>query len=409
MTPRRVAITGVGAVSALGTSASETWARLLEGESGLRPITRFDPGRFASRLAGEVDEARMALRRGRLDFEMRQMASFVRFAVHAGEAALDDARAEAVGADRGAICMGVAMGGLPNIEAGVLRQERAGPRKTTPFLIPSLIPSMAASMLAFRTAFTGPQLTFAGACAAGGQAIGRALELIRRGDCDWALAGGAEAVVTPITFSGFEAMRLISTGGDPSATPRPFDRRRDGFIVGEGAAVFYLESLERAAARGATPYAELRGAATNSGGTDLVVQDPDAIARCMSAAICDAGLTPDNIDAVYAQGSGTVLGDAAELEAMRATFHRRAIPITSVKAQLGYTFAANGPLSVLAAMMALRTRVLSATRNFEAADSANRSVDIVTANRSFGARYCLINALGFGGVNSSLVVSSYLG
>jgi len=406
---RRVVVTGIGVASALGCAVPEAWGRLLRNESGLKPISRFDAGRFGSRLAGEVDDAKVVLRRGPYDFEMRRMASFVRFAVYAGEAALDDARFsfDAAGSEAGAIFLGVAMGGLPNIEAGVLRQESRGPGKTSPFLIPSLIPSMAAGMLAMRCAFTGPQFTFAGACAAGGQAIGAALDAIRRGDCGWALAGGSEAVTTPITFSGFEAMHALSLGGDPAATPRPFDRRRDGFIVGEGAAVFLLESLERARARGAAIHGEIRGAATTTGALDITVQAPSAIARCMTGAIRDAGLSPAEIDALYAQGSGMVRGDDVELEAIGGVFGPKAPPITSIKAHTGYTFAANGPLNVMAALMALRDRTLSPTRNHAEAEAD--WADVVTSARPFAARHCLINALGFGGVNSSLVVSSLSG
>jgi 3-oxoacyl-[acyl-carrier-protein] synthase II len=406
---RRAVITGAGAICALGATPSEIWERLVDGETGLKPISRFDAGRFASRLAGEIDDSRVELRSGALDFEMRRMASFVRFAVHAGEAALADAGFGLGGLpDRGAIHLGVAMGGLPNIEAGILRQESRGPLKTSPYLIPSLIPSMAVSMLALRNGFAGPQMTFAGACAAGSQAIGGALDAIRRGDCLWVLAGGSEAVTTPITFSGFEAMHAVSVGGDPSAAPRPFDRRRDGFIVGEGAAAFMIESLERARSLGRTIYAEISGVGSSTGAADLVVQTPDSVARCMMSAIRDAGLAPDDIDGIYAQGSGS-RGDDVELEAIRRVFGQRRDappPITSIKAHTGYTFAANGPLNVLAAVMALRAKTLSPTRNFEKADFGDGTVDVVTSRRPFAARHCLVNALGFGGVNSSLVVSS---
>lgn len=406
---QRVVVTGIGVVSALGLTAAEVWDRLLRKESGLKPISRFDAGRFGSRLAGEVDEAKLALRRGAYDFEMRRMASFVRFAVHSGEAALEDARFrfDAAGSEAGGIFLGVAMGGLPNIEAGVLRQESRGPAKTSPFLIPSLIPSMAAGMLAMRCAFAGPQFTFAGACAAGGQAIGAAMDAIRRGERDWALAGGSEAVTTPITFSGFEAMHAVSLGGDPDTAPRPFDRRRDGFIVGEGAAVFLLESLERARRRGAAIYGEIRGAATTSGALDLTVQSPSAIMRCMAGALRDAGLAPAEIGAIYAQASGMVRGDDVELEAIGGVFGPKAPPLTSIKAHTGYTFAANGPLNVMAALMALRTGTLSPTRNH--AEPEADWADVATTARPLAADHCLINAFGFGGVNSSLVVSSFSG
>ncbi len=405
---QRAVVTGIGGVSALGVSVTELWRRLVLGETGVRRVSRFETGRFISSLAAEVDDALVVLSEGRFDFEMRRMALFVRFAVAAGEAALADAKLciDEASAESGAVHVGVSMGGLPNIEAGILRQESKGPRKTTPFLIMSLIPSMAASMLAQRAGFTGRQLTFAGACAAGSQALGAALEAVRRGEQAWVLAGGAEAVTTPITFSGFEAMRVLSRCDDPALAPRPFDRNRDGFIIGEGAALFVIEELQRARARGAMIYGEISGTATSTGLDGLILQTPESIAACVRAAIRDARLEPDDIDAVYAQGCGLVQGDRAELEALRAVFGRRMPPLISIKAQTGYTFAANGPLSVLAALMTLHTRTLSPTRNFEHADDEFGTLDIVTAPRAFAGRHCLVNATGFGGVNAALVVSS---
>jgi 3-oxoacyl-[acyl-carrier-protein] synthase II len=404
----RAVVTGIGGVSALGVSVTEIWKQLRLGQTGVRPISRFAADRFVSRLAAEVDDARVVLSEGPFDFEMRRMALFVRFAVAAGEAALADAKLSVNGGSvqSGAVHVGVSMGGLPNIEAGIMRQESKGPRKTTPFLIMSLIPSMAASMLAQRIGFTGRQLTFAGACAAGNQALGAALEAIRRGEHRWVLAGGAEAVTTPITFSGFQAMRLLSRADDPALAPRPFDRGRDGFVIGEGAALFVVEELELARARGATIYGEISGTASSTGADGLILQAPESIAACIRAAIRDAQLEPKDIDAVYAQASGLVRGDRAEVEALRAVFGSRMPALTSIKGQTGSTFAAHGPLSVLAALMALHTRTLSATRNFEHADEELGALDVVTAPRAFAGRHCLVNTTGFGGVNAALVISS---
>ena len=405
---RRAVVTGAGVVCAVGTTVPDVWDRLRRGDTGVRPISRFATDRFTSRIAAQVDETQVVLREGPFDFEMRRMALFVRFAVAAGEAALAEAQISLPrgSAAEGAIFVGVSMGGLPNIEDGILRQESRGPRKTTPYLIMSLIPSMAASMLAQRAGFGGRQLTYGGACAAGSQALGAALEAIRRDEHAWVLAGGAEAVTTPITFSGFEAMRALTRGGDPTRSPRPFDHARDGFCIGEGAAMFVLEELEQAKARGRTLYGEITGAATSTATEGITLQAPESIAACIAAAIRDANLAPADIDCIYAQGSGLVRGDRAELEALRAVFGPRVPPLTSIKAQTGYTFAANGPLSVLAALMALRSKTLSPTRNFACADEDLGGFDIVTAARPLAGRHCLVNAIGFGGVNASLVVSS---
>jgi 3-oxoacyl-[acyl-carrier-protein] synthase II len=404
----RAVVTGVGVVSALGVTVDDVWTKLLRGETAVQPISRFASDRFTSRLAAEVDDTQLVLQPHQLDFEMRRMALFVRFAVAAGEAALADARLAMNGgpAADGAVFSGVSMGGLPNIEAGILHQELRGPHKTTPYLIMSLIPSMAASMLAQRSAFAGKQLTFAGACAAGSQALGAALESIRRADHTWVLAGGSEAVTTPITFSGFEAMRAVSRGDDARLVPRPFDARRDGFIIGEGAAFFVVEERGRAQGRGAAIHGEISGAATATGTGGFTLQTPESIASCIAAAIRDAGLKPDDIDCVYAQSSGLIRGDRAEMEALLRVFGKRQLPVTSIKAQTGYAFAANGPLSIMAALRALRTGELSPTRNFAKADDDLPPFDIVIEPRRFTGRHCLVNAVGFGGVNASLVVSS---
>lgn len=217
-------------------------------------------------------------------------------------------------------------------------QERRGPRRTTPFLIPSLIPNMAASMIALRHRMGDVQQTIAGACASGSQAIGEAMRAIRDGVCDWVLAGGAEAVTTPITYSGFEAMRALCLADDPTRAPRPFDAARDGMIVGEGAAAFVLEEESRARARGAPILGRIVGYATNSGAPDLSAISVEDAVRSMRGALDDAELTPDDIDGIFAQSSGMISGDAAELAAIQTVFgaggagrlspRSRAIPAT---------------------------------------------------------------------------------
>lgn len=419
MAARRCVVTGIGVATPLGTGLPEVWDALLAGRSGIAGVTRFDAGRFACRLAGEVDDALLDLVRGPYAFEIRRMSAFVRHALHAaGRALLDGGLLDgglAGGPEGGgplppdgAIFMGVAMGGLPSIEAGVLKQESRGPRKTTPFLIPSLIPNMAAGMTALRYGFRGPQYTAAGACASGAQALGQALGAIRSGACRWALAGGAEAVTTPITWSGFEAMRALSLSPDPDRTPRPFDRSRDGLIPGEGAAVFLLEERSHAEARGAAIRGELSGYATNSGCGDEITGIPVAdTAACMAAALADAGIGPADVGCVFAQASGQPRGDAAELEAVRQVFAPggRLPPVTSLKGHTGYLFAANGPMNAAASILAMRDGLLPATRNLEALDPGFEDMDVLSAPRRSRPRHCLVNAFGFGGINASLVLS----
>lgn len=415
---RGVVVTGMGVLCSLGPCAEDLWEGLVKGRSGIGALTRFDPARFRSRLAGQIDEAAVAFAPGPLQFEVKRMSEFVRYALFAADRAIEDSGLAVATAPRdarsgaepggGAVYLGVAMGGLPSIEAGVLRQERRGARKTSPFLIPSLVPNMAASMIALRHGIEDEQLTFAGACASGGQALGHALRAIRSGARNWAIAGGTEAVTTPITYSGFEAMNALSRSADPSTAPRPFDRERDGMIVGEAAAVFVLEERAHAEARGAAIHGELTGYATNSGGVDLIGVSARHAARCMHDALTDAAIDAEAIDCVFAQASGLRQGDAAELEAVRAVTARggRRRPIvTSIKGHTGYTFAANGPMNLAAALLALRHQTAPGTLNFEEPDTPFADIDIARAPRSGELRHCLINAFGFGGINTSLVVS----
>jgi 3-oxoacyl-[acyl-carrier-protein] synthase II len=413
---RRVVITGMGVVCPLGATVDELWQGLIAGRSGVGPVTRFDPSRFRCRHAAQIDDAGVRFAPGPLDFELARMTAFVRNAVFAADRALDDsclARASgeaAAGAwpPGGAIFLGVAMGGLPAIEAGVLRQEQLGPRKTTPLLIPSLIPNMAASMIALRHRIEQPQTTVSGACASGSQALGHAMRAIQSGTCTWALAGGTEAVTTPITYSGFEAMRALSPCAEPDATPRPFDRRRDGMIVGEAAAVFVLEDRGHAEARGAAIHGELTGYATTSGGDAIAGSTAGAIARCMAVALADAALDPGAIDCVFAHASGMARGDAAELEAIRAVMPAtgRAPIVTSIKGHIGYTFAATGPMNLASAVLALRHQRVPPTRNFEQADAPFVDMAIAREPRQAEVRHCLINTYGFGGINANVIVSS---
>lgn len=409
-------VTGVGVLCALGPTADDMWKHLLAGRSGIAPLTRFDPARFHSRLAGEVDDALVTPSPGPFAFEFRRMSAFVRYALYAADRAVEDSGLSAAGAGRrtdreglppgGGVFLGVAMGGLPSIEAGVLRQERAGVRRTSPFLIPSLIPNMAASAIALSHGIEDEQTTVAGACASGCQAIGQAVRAIRSGHRTWALAGGSEAVTTPITYSGFQAMRVLSRSDDPESTPGPFDRDRDGMVVGEAAAVFVLEDRDHAEARGAQMYGELTGYASNSGADITGVSVPD-VTRCMGGALADAGTAPDAIDCVFAQAAGMVQGDAAEAAAIRAlTARARRRPVvTSIKGHTGYTFAANGPMNLAAALMALRHQTVPPTLGRGRPDPAFDGIDLAFEARSLPLRHCLINAFGFGGINASLVAS----
>jgi 3-oxoacyl-[acyl-carrier-protein] synthase II len=303
--------------------------------------------------------------------------------------------------------LGVSTGGLDEMENAVLRQEARGPRKVSPYQITAMLPNMAASLIALRHHYRGPQYTISGACASGTQALGQAFHAIRSGQIHWSLAGGCDAILTPIAFSSFEAMRMLSRTADGDATPRPFDTQSDGIIVGEGAAIYVLEEGERARRRGARIYAEISGYGTCSGGDRIALQSVADFTRCMRLTVADARLQPSDIDCVYAQAAGIRQGDKSELAACRSFFagaNGRPV-ITSIKGHLGHTFAASGPLNVAAAIGALAGHGVQPTRNLRSALPEYGDLALQPTAGAAAVRHCLINTYGFGGINAGLVVS----
>ncbi len=411
--PQQVCITGTGVVSPLGASVPGIWSRLLAGCSAIGPLRRFDASRFSCQLAAEVVDADLDFGDAPYAHEMKRMDRFVQYAAAAARDAFASSGLLAEGAcpPDGGVFIGVGTGGLPHLEAGVLLQEARGPRKVSPYLIPSLISNMAASMIALNHGFRGPQYTIAGACASGNQAIGQAVQAIRGGYMKWALAGGTEAAITPIGYSGLQAMHALTATPEARATPRPFDQRCDGMVVGEGAAVFVLEERAHAEARGATIHAELRGYATCSGGTQITLQATEDITRCMTLTLRDAGLDAADIGCVYAQAAGLVKGDESELEALQNVFAKQGArpAVTSIKGHVGHTFAASGPLNLLASIETLRTNRIPPTLHLDTVAPQYADVDVVRETRDRDAGHCLINSFGFGGVNASLIVSRYDG
>jgi len=401
---RDVVITGAGVVSALGNTRTLFVERLFAGRSGVREITRFDATRFRSRLAGEADPAGLdAAASGAFGHEIARMDRFVRYSVIASRAACTESD---IGNGHGTppggvVCVGVGMGGLPHIENGILLQESQGVRRTRPYLIPSLIPNMAAAMISLDLGFEGAQYTFSSACASGTQALGEAFHSIRRGQRKWALAGGTEAVITPITYSGFQAIHALSCRND-AVTPRPFDCGRDGMVVGEGAAMFVLEDAEHAAARAAVPLGRVTGYATTSGGGGITLRSSEAAGRCMAEALEDAGARAEDLDVIFAQAPG-MSHDDRELAAIRTVFNSTRPAITSPEGHLGHTFAASGPLSLAAVLGAFERQEIPPTLNLDTPDVGFEQMDLVSQRRASRVDRCLINSFGFGGINASLV------
>jgi 3-oxoacyl-[acyl-carrier-protein] synthase II len=400
----------MGCVTPVGNSAESYWDALVQGVSGVRLISRFDPERFACRLAAEVDSDQLPRWRGRYAHELRRTDPFVRYALAASEQAFADAAVtpEAARQRSGGLFFGVAMGGLGSIEAGVLLQEASGPRKTSPYLIPSLIPNMAASMVALRLGLDAPQQTFVGGCASGLQAIGEAAYWIGHRGLDWALCGGAEAVITPITYSGFQAMGALSPATEWKPTPKAFDRSRDGMVVGEGAAMLLVEELETARRRGARIYAEVTGFATRTVTQQAFVQHSGETTRCMEDTLHAAGVEPAEVGCVYAHAGG-LAGDASEMQALDAVFSDRGCQplVTSTKGSIGYTFGACGPLDTVAAAMAIHTRTVSPTLYFEATEPEYERLQVVAETTAAEVDHCLVNSFGLGGVTSSLLLSRH--
>ncbi|MCG8459308.1 MAG: beta-ketoacyl-[acyl-carrier-protein] synthase family protein [Holophagales bacterium] len=400
----RVVISGVGVGSPIGCTHREFLRRLFAGRSGIGPLRRFDAGPFRSSLAAELSRDHLETASGPLAHEIQRMDRFVHLALAAARQAMDDSGRPGDDPSRGGVFLGLGMGGLPHMEGGVVRQGTRGPRKTTPYLIPSLIPSMAAGMISLDLGVEGCQQTFASACSSGSQALGEAVHAIRTGRVDWALAGGTEAVITPITFSGFEAMRALALTDDPERAPLPLDSRRNGMVVGEGAAVFVLESAAGAGRRDARPRAAMTGYATVSGGDGILMRSASAAERAMRAALADAGLEPARIDGIFSQAMG-LPNDDRELDAIRAVFGDPGPTITSIEGHLGHTFGASGPLGLAAALGAFERREIPPTLGFERPTSGYEMLDIAGESRPRRVENCLINTYGFGGLNASLICS----
>lgn len=406
---RRVVISGIGIVSPFGINLQEFWSGLWGKVSGIRKITRFDSSRFSCKLAAEVDDTYIKPQNVSYLHEIRRVDRFAQFALIASNGALETGGIKSDCNDLAGcnIFIGVGIGGLPNMENGVLIQEKMGPRKTSPYLIPSLLPNIAVSIIALCHNIKGVQYTISGACASGIQAIGQAMQAIQSGRCNMALAGGAESVITPISFSGFEAMRALSSVNNEKQTPRPLDSNRDGMIIGEGAAMFVLEEKVHAEKRKANIYGELSGYATCSGGAQIFLQSVEDTMNCIELVLNNARIDISEVDCVYTQAAGLIKGDKTELETLyRLCEKGRHTPtITSLKGHIGHSFAASGPLNLVAAVEALRTQSVSPTLNYESVEKEYSVLEISDNVKIRQIEHCLINSFGFGGVNASLVVS----
>lgn len=409
---RRVVVTGVGLVSPLGIGTEETWAGLREGRSGAGPITLFDASQHSTHFACEVkgfDPLKWVEKK-----EVKKMDRFIQFAVAAADLAVRDSRIEigAGNADQVGVFIGSGIGGFATIEREHTELMNGGPRKVSPFFIPSAIVNLASGWVAIRTGAKGPNSATATACTASAHALGESFRYIQRGDADAMIAGGSEAAITPLGVGGFCSMRALSTRNDePERASRPFDRDRDGFVIGEGSGVVILEELEHARARGAKIYCELVGYGMSGDAYHITApcEDGDGAIRVMRKTLKDAGVEPGVVDYVNVHGTSTPRGDEVEVIALREVFgeHARRLAFSSTKSMTGHLLGAAGGLEAGISALAIRDQVLPPTINHENPDEGFDLDCVPNRARAGTVRYVLSNSFGFGGTNGALLFKRY--
>jgi len=409
---RRVVVSGVGLVSALGLDANDSWKALLEGISGIGPITKFDASDFPSRIAGEVKGL------DPLDYvdqkSVRKIDKFILYAIAAADEAVFNSGLQ-IGPEnshRVGVYIGSGIGGFETIEREHTKFVTKGPRRISPFFIPASIINLAAGHVSIRLGATGPNCATCTACAAGAHALGDSFKMIQRGTADVMVAGGSEAAITPMGIGGFSAMKALSTRNDePERASRPFDRDRDGFVVGEGSGILVLEELQHARERGAQILAEVVGYGM-SGDAHHITLPPEegtGAALAMKGALDDAGIRPDEIQYINAHGTSTPPNDRIETLAIRRVFgdYADSVAVSSTKSMTGHLLGAAGGLEGVVTVLAVRDQVMPPTINLENPDPDCDLDYVANQARSAEIRYALSNSFGFGGTNVSLLFAEY--
>ena len=411
---RRVVITGIGLVSALGLGTRETWVALLAGQSGVTRVTRFDISGYAAQIAAEVkgfDPLNWIEKK-----DIKKMDLFIQYAIAAAQFAMDDAKltitpqlAPEVGA-----FIGSGIGGFITIEREHEALLKGGPRKISPFFIPSAIINLASGQVSIRFGAKGPNLATCTACSASAHAVGESYEIIKRGDATAMIAGGSEAAITPMSLGGFAQLRALSTRNDqPERASRPFDVDRDGFIIGEGAGVLILEELEHARQRGAPIYAEIVGYGSTSDAYHMTApsEDGDGARRAMTMAIRKAGIAPDVVDYINAHGTSTPYNDKLETLAIKNCFgaHARKLAISSSKSMTGHLLGGAGGLEAGISALAVFHDEVPPTINLDNPDPECDLDYVPHKSRKMPVRYALSNSFGFGGTNAALLFKKYEG
>ena len=408
----RVVVTGMGAVTSLGLDVPTSWEAMVAGRSGVARITQFDPSRLTTTIAAEVKDFDASAVLDRKD--QRRNDRYVQFALVASREALIQAgfpdRLQGRLAERTGVIVGTGIGGIRTLADQILLMAEKGPDRMSPFLIPMAISNLAAGVIAIVFGPQGPNFSVVSACATGGHSIGEAWETIRRGDADVMLAGGTEAVGHEALVGGFAAMRALSTRNDePELASRPFDAGRDGFVIGEGAGIVVLESLDHALARGAEPLAEIVGYGGTADAVHVTMPAPGGAGavRAIRRALEKAGLSVDDVEMVNAHATSTPEGDPRELEAIKTLFGERAgeVSVTANKSMLGHTLGAAGAIEAISTIMSIRTGLVPPTINLDDPDPAGAGLDLtpnVVRRRELDV--AVSNSFGFGGQNSALVI-----
>lgn len=411
---RRVVVTGMGCISPVGNTVMETWESLLAGRSGAGPITLFDASRHKTRFAAEVKGFDAASVFG--NREARKMDRFAQFATAATLEALEQAglKIDASNRDRIGILIGTGIGGIGTLMEQVEVMRERGPERVSPFLVPMMISDSAAGMLAIRIGARGPNMALATACASGNNAIGEAMEMIRRGVADVMIAGASEASLVPLAMAGMNVMGALSTrNDDPLTASRPFDRDRDGFLMGEGAGILVLEEIEHAQARGANILCELIGYGTTDDAHHISApaENGAGAAMSMKLALEDADLQATDIDYINAHGTSTPLNDKSETAAIKTVFGEQAynIPISSTKSMTGHLLGASGAVEAVFTILAMREGIVPATINYQTPDPECDLDYVPNQPRKVAIRRAMSNSFGFGGHNATLIFGQFEG
>ncbi len=409
---RRVVITGMGLVTPIGIGVEDSWSALCAGKSGIGEITRFDASNYLTRIAGEVKGFNAE------DFipkkEAKRNELFISYAMAATRMAMEDSglKIDSSNADRIGVVTGCGLGGLGIMEDTILNVATKGPRRVSPFFIPMMIGNMAPGMISIHFGAKGPNLSLATACAAGAHAVGDSFKMVQNGMADAMITGGTEAVVSKTAVAGFNAMKALSTRNDePQKASRPFDRDRDGFVIGEGCGILILESLDFALERGATIHAEMAGFGLTGDGYHITspCPDGDGAVRCMQAALDDAGMAPDEVDYINAHGTSTELNDLYETRAVKAVFkdHAYKLAMSSTKSMTGHLLGGAGGIETVFSVLSVNRDEIPPTINYENPAEECDLDYVPNAARQTTVNAAMTNSFGFGGTNATLILKKY--